>query len=90
MRPTIAFEQDEMMKLPAREFAGLSLGIEMVLSVVIVGALGRWVDERFKTEPTFLILGVALGAAAGFRQIWRFMKPTDDPPPPDDKKTPLT
>ncbi len=76
------------MKLPAREFAGLSLGIEMVLSVVIVGALGRWVDERLKSDPTFLILGVALGAAAGFRQIWRFAARADDPAASDEKKPP--
>jgi F0F1-type ATP synthase assembly protein I len=79
------------MKLPAREFAGLSLGIEMVLSVVIVGGFGRWVDARFKTEPTFLILGVALGATAGFRQIWRFMERMDrlnNPPDSDEKKSP--
>lgn len=65
------------MKLPAREFAGLSLGIEMVLSVVLAGAVGRWADRRFGTEPKLLILGVMLGAAAGFRQIWRFMERMD-------------
>jgi F0F1-type ATP synthase assembly protein I len=79
------------MKLPAREFAGLSLGIEMVLSVVIAGAAGRWFDQRFKSEPTFLILGVAIGAAAGFRQMWRFMERMDrlnNPPevPADPKR----
>ena len=78
------------MKLPAREFAGLSLGIEMVLSVVIAGAAGRWADQRLHTEPTFLILGVALGAAAGFRQMWRFMERMDRlnnlPDAPDEKK----
>ncbi len=73
------------MKLPARELAGLSLGIEMVLSVVIMGAAGRWVDRRLGTEPTFLILGVALGAAAGFRQIWRFMQKMDRLNNPPDK-----
>lgn len=79
------------MKLPAREFAGLSLGIEMVLSVVIAGAAGRWLDQRFNSEPTFLILGVAIGAAAGFRQMWRFMERMDrlnNPPevPADPKR----
>lgn len=65
------------MKLPARELAGLSLGIEMVLSVVLAGAVGRWADRRFGTEPKLLILGVVLGAAAGFRQIWRYMERMD-------------
>ena len=79
------------MKLPAREYAGLSLGIEMVFSVVIAGAGGRWADQRFNTEPTFLILGVAIGAAAGFRQMWRFMERMDrlnNPPeaPTDPKR----
>lgn len=65
------------MKLPAREFAGLSLGIEMVMSVVLCGAAGRWADGRYRSEPTFLLLGVVIGAAAGFRQIWRFMERMD-------------
>lgn len=65
------------MKLPARELAGLSLGIEMVLSVVLAGAAGRWADRRFGTEPKLLLLGVVIGAAAGFRQIWRYMQRMD-------------
>jgi F0F1-type ATP synthase assembly protein I len=80
------------MKLPARELAGLTLGIEMVLSVVFVGALGRWADRRFGTEPTLLLVGVVLGAAAGFRQIYRFTERMDrlnNPPDAHDMtKTP--
>ncbi|RWZ58981.1 AtpZ/AtpI family protein [Halobacillus fulvus] len=27
--------------------------------------LGKWIDGRFSTEPTFLILGLLLGLGAG-------------------------
>ncbi len=84
------------MKLPARELAGLSLGIEMVLSVVLTAWVGRWADARLGTEPAMLIVGVVLGAAAGFRQMWRYMArmdredaqdsaKRDDDAPPDSK-----
>jgi ATP synthase protein I len=87
------------MKLPARDLAGMSLGIEMVLSVLVMGAFGRWLDRRLHTEPAFILLGVLLGAAAGFRQILRYTERLDrlsqrdadeekrakrEGPPPDD------
>jgi F0F1-type ATP synthase assembly protein I len=65
------------MKIPAREFAGHTLGIEMVLSLLLPGWAGRSIDQHFHTDPTFLLLGVGLGFAAGIRQIYRTMKRLD-------------
>jgi F0F1-type ATP synthase assembly protein I len=65
------------MKVPARDLAGMSLGIELVLSVLLTGAFGRWIDRKAHTEPVFLLLGVCLGAAAGFRQILRYTQRLD-------------
>ena len=88
------------MKLPARDLAGMSLGIELVLSVLLVGAFGRWVDRRLHTGPIFLLVGVLLGSAAGFLQIIRYTqrldrlgredeakRPKREGPPPDDGST---
>ncbi len=77
------------MRLPIREYAGLSLGIEMVLSIVLPSAGGRWLDERYRTGYTFTLIGFVLGAAAGFRSLLRTAAKMDreaestSPPTPD-------
>ena len=76
------------MKLPLRDVAGLSLGLEFVLSIVVMGALGRWIDGRFHTEPTFLLVGFVIGTAAGFRSMYRFATRDDPKTPPKPPTTP--
>lgn len=83
------------MKLPLRDVAGLSLGLELVMSIVVMAGLGRWIDGRYHTEPTFLLVGFAIGATAGFRSMYRFATRDDPKPeapkkktPPNDPKTP--
>ncbi|MBK6532340.1 MAG: AtpZ/AtpI family protein [Deltaproteobacteria bacterium] len=73
------------MKLPLRDMVGLSLGLEFVISIVVMAGLGRWIDSRYHTEPTFLLVGFAIGAAAGFRSMYRFAT-RDDPKPEEPKK----
>jgi F0F1-type ATP synthase assembly protein I len=73
------------MKLPLRDVAGLSLGLEFVISIVVMAALGRWIDARYHTGQTFLLVGFAIGASAGFRSMYRFAT-RDDPKPDDPKK----
>ena len=48
-----------------------ALGIEMVVSVVIAGGFGWWLDERLGTSPWFTVIGTAIGAAAGLRSAYR-------------------
>ncbi|TAK19672.1 MAG: AtpZ/AtpI family protein [Myxococcaceae bacterium] len=77
------------MKLPLRDMVGLSLGLEFVISIVVMAGLGRWIDSRYHTEPTFLLVGFAIGAAAGFRSMYRFATrddPKPDPPKPTETK----
>jgi F0F1-type ATP synthase assembly protein I len=80
------------MKLPLRDMAGLSLGLEFVISIVVMAALGRWIDARFHTGQTFLLVGFAIGAAAGFRSMYRFATRDDPKPdaPKNDDPTPPT
>lgn len=75
------------MKIPLRDMAGLSLGLEFAVSVILVAALGHWMDGRFHTDPTFTIVGFVMGTAAGFRSMYRFAtrderKPPRPPTPP--------
>jgi len=65
------------MRTSLRELTGLSLGLELVLSMVIVGAAGRWVDQKLGTDPAFLFLGALLGLAAGIRSLFRFAASSD-------------
>jgi ATP synthase protein I len=41
------------------------------LSILIFLFLGQWLDRKLGTSPWLLILGVFLGAAAGFYSMYR-------------------
>lgn len=72
------------MKTPIRDLVGLSLGIELALSIVGPSALGNWADARWHTGPWLTLLGFSLGTAAGLRSLFRFTSKTDTPPRRDD------
>ncbi len=55
--------------------AYMSLGIELVLPVMLLTYGGYWLDSRLGTLPLFLILGVLLGMAAGFYNLFRRVTP---------------
>lgn len=85
------------MRASLRELTGLSLGLELVLSLVIVGAAGRWVDQKLGTDPAFLFLGALLGLAAGLRSVFRFAASSDrgaadrsDPEDPGERPNKVT
>jgi ATP synthase protein I len=49
---------------------GIFFGVAVVLG--LFG--GRWLDQRFHCEPWFTLLGVLVGVAAGFRELYRVSK----------------
>ena len=51
---------------PAR-FAGL--GLQLVLSILLFLYVGRWADAKLGTTPWLLVLGVFVGAGAGFYSL---------------------
>ena len=51
-----------------------AIGLQFGISIAIGALLGNWLDHRFDTEPALLFLGVAFGAAAGFRDLYRLAK----------------
>ena len=50
------------------------LGIFFGVAVVLGWLAGRWVDGRFKTDPWGMIVGLLIGVAAGFRELYRVSK----------------
>ena len=61
---------------PPSPLAYASLGFEVVLPVALLAYGGYWLDNRAGTLPLFLILGVLLGMAAGFYNLFRRVNPT--------------
>ena len=49
----------------------LGVGMQFAASIVLFLFVGRWLDDRLGTEPWLLILGVFLGATAGFYSLYR-------------------
>jgi len=59
-------------RTPASE-AGQVLGVGMQFagSIVVFLLLGRWLDGRLDTSPWLLLVGVMIGASAGFYSMYR-------------------
>lgn len=50
------------------------LGIFFGISVVLGYYAGHWADQRWHTDPWLGIVGLLLGVAAGFRELYRVAK----------------
>jgi F0F1-type ATP synthase assembly protein I len=65
-------QQDADPRSSTRGMAAAYQGaVEAVLAVVIATVFGYWVDGRFATSPTFLLIGLVLGFAAFCIRLWR-------------------
>ena len=47
---------------------------------------GRWLDKKLDTEPWLMITFVVLGAAAGFRELYRIARRAAEPKDKDENK----
>jgi ATP synthase protein I len=69
-------------KTPAavKEYLDASaLGVELVVSVLIGAGAGYWLDKRLNTFPWLTVIGLILGATAGFFSAYKaFIKSNDD------------
>ena len=48
-----------------------SMGVELAAAIVGLTLLGLWIDHRFETGPTGLLVGVSLGVVGGFYNFMR-------------------
>jgi F0F1-type ATP synthase assembly protein I len=50
-------------------FAGA--GLQFVVSILLFLYIGKWLDQKLGTAPWLLMLGVFVGAGAGFYSFYR-------------------
>lgn len=56
---------------------GFRVGTELVSGVLVGAALGYFLDKVFATPPLLLIIFLFFGGAAGFLNVYRFVKNED-------------
>jgi len=62
------------MKRPdARGLELVSVGFTLVVATLLGYLGGNWLDGRFGTQPWLGVVGLLLGAAAGFVQLFRIV-----------------
>jgi F0F1-type ATP synthase assembly protein I len=49
----------------------MGVGLQFAASILLFLFAGRWLDERWGTSPWLLIVGVFVGASAGFFAMYR-------------------
>ena len=67
-----------------------TVGLELGFSVLLGLFIGQYLDGLLGTEPWMLLLFLLLGAAAGFRRLYRLLKEVGkgDKDAPGDKDGP--
>ncbi|MBM7704057.1 AtpZ/AtpI family protein [Metabacillus iocasae] len=60
---------------PLQAMALMTAILSQLAGSVLIGLfLGKWLDERFVTEPLFLIVGLLLGLATGVYAMLRSVR----------------
>jgi F0F1-type ATP synthase assembly protein I len=49
----------------------LGAGFQFAAAILFFVFVGQWLDSRFGTGPWLLLVGVFVGAAAGFHSLYR-------------------
>lgn len=64
-----------------RGIAAYQGALEAVLAIVIAAGVGYWADQRFGTQPRWLIVGTCIGFAAFVLRLFRMRALFEDAPP---------
>lgn len=56
-----------------------AIGIQIAVSIIVGTMAGLWLDKKFGTDPWLTTLGVLMGSAAAFYDIYRLTKRTQKP-----------
>ena len=65
---------DPTKKRPQSEVSGMAyagIGLQFAAGIILFLFAGKWIDSRFGTAPIGVILGVFVGAAASFYNVYR-------------------
>lgn len=57
------------------------VGVELAVTILVGALLGYGLDRWFSTRPWLMLVGLILGTATAFRNLYRSLGP-----PPDSKK----
>lgn len=49
----------------------MGAGLQFAGAIILFLFVGRWLDDRLGTEPWLLLVGVMVGAVAGFASLYR-------------------
>ena len=52
-------------------YAIVGAGFQLAFSILFFMGMGHLADRAAHTEPLFLLIGLAIGLAAGFYAFWR-------------------
>jgi ATP synthase protein I len=52
-------------------FALVGIGFEFIVAICLGGAIGWWLDRRWNSFPWLMLIGGAIGFAAGLTMIVR-------------------
>jgi len=53
-------------------------GVVLAASVGIGAGIGWYLDQRWGTDPWLAVVGLLLGSAAGFIELWRMVQRSGD------------
>jgi F0F1-type ATP synthase assembly protein I len=54
-----------------KPLGGVDLGLNLIVSVLVAGAIGYAADRYFNTLPLWMLLGGFLGFLAWLRTVWQ-------------------
>ena len=53
---------------------GATMGLELAAAVFVGAAIGYFIDDKLKSAPWGITIGVVIGAMAGFWNIYKILK----------------
>jgi ATP synthase protein I len=63
-------DRKQIQILGTYSYIGIFFGVAVCLGVFA----GHWADRRWHTDPWLTIVGLGIGLAAGFRELYRLSK----------------
>lgn len=58
---------------------GLSFGVTLLVSIVIMYVVGQWIDNKLGLENVFTFIGVLMGIFSGFRLLLENIRDLERP-----------